>query len=161
MEDSVQLNKLPLSEDNKDSVHKAKPNQAIMSSSTANEAVKLNQPTENHLSSTYKNKLKVIESTSRVSPQHQPRLNPFNEDPEEELNQINNRNPFEDPNPFAQSESNPFEIGFTTTFEETIEVSTIQEEPITFSNMNGLVEHKSDTVHDLKYEVSMVNFLEQ
>ena len=72
---------------------------------------------ENHTGVSSKKKSKApVPPPSRISPQHQPRLNPFNDDdPDEEV--IDSSNPFEDKNPFLQpasENSNPFENGPTT-----------------------------------------------
>ena len=123
------------------------------------------EPTQNRLTSIFKKKKGKAPPApaSRVSPQHQPRLNPFNDEPEEEASQINSRNPFEDPNPFTQPESNPFENGPSNPFEEIVNSPKTPEDPNPFANMNGLVEHEIHSQEtqkeDLNFQVSCLQIM--
>ena len=117
-------------------------------------AAKAPKPSQNHVSSAKK---KPKAPTSRVSPQHQPRLNPFDAESDEEV-KVNSRNPFDDPpNPFLQStnDTNPFHNGPTNPFDDEKEEVVISGDDNPFANMNGVVGHETpdEKSSDLNYEV--------
>ena len=149
LEDSVQLTKQTKADSKK--ISASVPNHTANSHLAKQKNIPTStHPNKNNVFSSTKKKAKAPPApTSRVSPQHQPRLNPFNEDVEEEAEQINNRNPFEDPNPFTQTESNPFENGPTNPFDEPVHDLKTPEAQNPFSNMNGVVEHE-DVSSDIK-----------